>query len=228
MLEDTLKALCVPMKDMIFSQDSSSSLSPEIKREEAVKEEENVINLTLFDDEESQNPLPHLARMQNPRTQGSRQEPSIKIFDHEIEEPVVDPENLVFDYFFRDQSSMTVREALTRLTLPDIKEISKTMKVGKQDWRVSVFGNFIRYCSLTSLFRKKRSSMLCSIMQLASALCRPLPSTRGKPSRRVNQRTKVMGWCRLSCRSVRNRYAILMGWCKRNCRSLRTRRTCHK
>ncbi|KAF5358415.1 hypothetical protein D9756_001293 [Leucocoprinus leucothites] len=142
-LAEALKTLCVPVKEMKFDVSPSPPPSTEAKREtqeECKIKEENIVDLTSMDDEELPIPPLRLGLTQKP-TQISLQKPAIKTSDHEIEEPVVDPENLVFDYLFRDQSTMTVREALTRLTLPDLREIQKSMKVGTPTMRKELLIN---------------------------------------------------------------------------------------
>lgn len=131
-LEQALRTLCIPIKDMNFEQSPPPSPTLVIKQADVVKKEEAAVDLTLLDDEE-----PPIPRMIQKPTQAILVKPSIKTSDQEIEEPVVDPFNLKFDYLFRDQSTMTVKEALTRLTLPDLREISKSMKVGTLTMRVS-------------------------------------------------------------------------------------------
>ncbi|KXN91395.1 hypothetical protein AN958_00657 [Leucoagaricus sp. SymC.cos] len=134
-LEAALKTLCIPVKDMNFEPTPPSSPTPAVKQEEDVKEEEDLIDLTFLDgDEEQPEPTLPLGLTQN-LTQPSLTIPSVKTSDREIDEPVVDPSNLQFDYLFRDQSTMTVREALTQLTVPDLKEIQRSIKVGQSKMR---------------------------------------------------------------------------------------------
>jgi Fanconi-associated nuclease 1 len=139
-LEKTLKKLCVPVKDMVFDPPSPSPSST--KQEDPVKEEEEVITLIISNEEnvKALEPIKLLSLTQKP---AQLSKPTIKTSDREIEEPVVDPSNLQFDYLFRDQSTITVREALTRLTLPDLREIARSMKVGTPTMRVSLSPNFI-------------------------------------------------------------------------------------
>ncbi|KAF7778490.1 hypothetical protein Agabi119p4_2835 [Agaricus bisporus var. burnettii] len=127
-LEQALKTLCIPIKDLACQPTPPPSPTLVIKKQEKVKEEDAALSLSFANREETPKPTipPRLIQISKPST---------KISDSEIEEPVVDPLNLKFDYFFRDQSSMTVREALNRLGLPDLREISKSMKVGSYTMR---------------------------------------------------------------------------------------------
>jgi Fanconi-associated nuclease 1 len=129
-LELALKRLCVPIKDLAHQPTPPPSPTLALRRQEKVKEEEDAVPSLSFSDSEGP-PKPTL-----PPKPTQIFKPSTKTSDCEIEEPVVDPRNLKFDYFFRDQSSMTVRETLSRLPLPDLREISKSMKVGSYTMRV--------------------------------------------------------------------------------------------
>lgn len=136
-LEEALKTLCVPVKDLKLGQLPTPSPNQVIEEEKVVKkEEEDVTDLTFLYGGTTPPPTLRLPLTQR-SLQATLTKPSTKASDHEIEEPVVDPANLKFDFLFRDQSSMTVREALTRLTLPDLREISRCMKVGTPTMRVS-------------------------------------------------------------------------------------------
>ncbi|KAF9447872.1 hypothetical protein P691DRAFT_705955 [Macrolepiota fuliginosa MF-IS2] len=142
-LEEALNILCVPVEDLKLKQLSIPSPDPikeEIIKEDTVeKEGEDVIDMTSLNGV-SLEPVPCLPPTQK-QTQAILTKPSTKTSKHEIEEPIVDPANLNFEFMFRDQSSMTVREALTRLTLPDLREISRSMKVGTLTMRKDVLIN---------------------------------------------------------------------------------------
>ncbi len=140
-LEEALRTLCIPIKDMKLEEYTTPSPSTPSNSEGMIesqsgvkKEEEDLVDLIFLDEEEAPKPSVHT----DPKaTQPIFVKPSTKTSEVEIEEPQVDPSNLIFDYLFRDQSTMTVREALTRLTLPDLREISRSMKVGTPTMRGS-------------------------------------------------------------------------------------------
>jgi len=148
-LADAFTALCVPIKDMKFDLSSPSSPRQGITPGTIVKAEE------ASDDEEFPNPPLRLSATQ---MQSFLQKPSIKTSDVEMEEPVVDPSNLRFDYLFRDQTTMTVREALTRLTIPELQEISRSMKIGmKMKVRIIACQYLVPHSYIFLFFRKRPS-----------------------------------------------------------------------
>jgi len=142
-LTDALTALCVPIKDMKF--DFSSPFSPR---------QETIPGAVVKADEKFPIPPPLSSATQ---MQSFLQKPSIKTSDVEIEEPVVDPSNLRFDYLFRDQTTMTVREALTRLTLPELQEISRSMKIGMKMKVRSIVCQYLVQCPYFFLFFQKEA-----------------------------------------------------------------------
>jgi len=148
-LADALTTLCVPIKDIKFDPSSPSSARQNITLGAIVKAEE------ASDDEEFPIPPLHLSVA---RTQSSLQKPSIRTSDVEIEEPVVDPSNLRFDYLFRDQTTMTIREALTRLTIPELQEISRSMKIGIKMKVRSIACQYLVPRSYIFFFIRKRLS----------------------------------------------------------------------
>ncbi|KAJ3554977.1 hypothetical protein NP233_g12311 [Leucocoprinus birnbaumii] len=170
--EDSLPSSVLPVvKQEIKEEDTlPPPLLPKAKqeiKEEKMKlkvEEKEIIDLVSDDDEEIPNPPLRLGLTQQPaQTQSfTIQKPTIKISEQEIEEPVVDPQNLVFDYLFRDQSTMTVREALTRLTLPELREIQRMVKVGNSNMRKellinAMINNAAGQKTLPSAIAKKQS-----------------------------------------------------------------------
>lgn len=148
-LADALTALCVPIKDMKFDLSSPSSPRQDTTPGTIVKAEE------ASGDEEFPNPP---LRSSATQMQSFLQKPSIKTSDVEMEEPVVDPSNLRFDYLFRDQTTMTAREALTRLTIPELQEISRSMKIGmKMKVRIIACRCLVPHSYIFLFFRKRPS-----------------------------------------------------------------------